>query len=128
MYKMCDMRISYVSLLVCFFFFFKQKTAYEMRISDWSSRRVLFRSVDGAVRTALRRHWRHHGGERRAAGEGGGGFPGGERGGVGPSGRAAGGRGGFRGGVGAEMNAPCSCEGRSLGSVDKFKKIGRAHV
>src|SRR3546814_4884501 len=29
-----------VSLLlgfICFFFFFKQKTAYEMRISDWSS-------------------------------------------------------------------------------------------
>src|SRR3546814_8362073 len=26
------------------FFFFKQKTAYEMRISDWSFRRVLFRS------------------------------------------------------------------------------------
>src|SRR3546814_7352894 len=26
------------------FFFFKQKTAYEMRISDWSSR-VLFRSM-----------------------------------------------------------------------------------
>ena len=25
-------------------FFFKQKTAYEMRESDWSSRRVLFRS------------------------------------------------------------------------------------
>src|SRR3546814_4349170 len=24
-------------LLFCFFFFFKQKTAYEMRISDWSS-------------------------------------------------------------------------------------------
>src|SRR3546814_7419317 len=23
--------------LSCFFFFFKQKTAYEMRISDWSS-------------------------------------------------------------------------------------------
>src|SRR3546814_2803038 len=23
--------------LFCFFFFFKQKTAYEMRISDWSS-------------------------------------------------------------------------------------------
>src|SRR3546814_4637594 len=23
--------------LVCLFFFFKQKTAYEMRISDWSS-------------------------------------------------------------------------------------------
>src|SRR3546814_2689785 len=28
----------YVCLFVClFFFFFKQKTAYEMRISDWSS-------------------------------------------------------------------------------------------
>src|SRR3546814_8398722 len=25
------------SLILCFFFFFKQKTAYEMRISDWSS-------------------------------------------------------------------------------------------
>src|SRR3546814_5301592 len=24
-------------LFSCFFFFFKQKTAYEMRISDWSS-------------------------------------------------------------------------------------------
>src|SRR3546814_2304562 len=26
-----------VCLFFCFFFFFKQKTAYEMRISDWSS-------------------------------------------------------------------------------------------
>src|SRR3546814_657805 len=26
-----------VSIYVCLFFFFKQKTAYEMRISDWSS-------------------------------------------------------------------------------------------
>src|SRR3546814_4069233 len=26
-----------VSVVVCGFFFFKQKTAYEMRISDWSS-------------------------------------------------------------------------------------------
>src|SRR3546814_4238948 len=26
-----------LDLLVCVFFFFKQKTAYEMRISDWSS-------------------------------------------------------------------------------------------
>src|SRR3546814_9066716 len=26
-----------VSVLACFFFLFKQKTAYEMRISDWSS-------------------------------------------------------------------------------------------
>src|SRR3546814_1223650 len=30
------MRCYYCSLIV-FFFFFKQKTAYEMRISDWSS-------------------------------------------------------------------------------------------
>src|SRR3546814_4498368 len=29
-----------------FLFFFKQKTAYEMRISDWSSDRVLFRSQE----------------------------------------------------------------------------------
>src|SRR3546814_5669605 len=28
--------VLYLSFL-CFFFFFKQKTAYEMRISDWSS-------------------------------------------------------------------------------------------
>src|SRR3546814_8675459 len=27
----------YIDILVYFFFFFKQKTAYEMRISDWSS-------------------------------------------------------------------------------------------
>src|SRR3546814_17436962 len=27
----------YVSFFFCLFFFFKQKTAYEMRISDWSS-------------------------------------------------------------------------------------------
>src|SRR3546814_16302346 len=32
-------------LSVCVFFFFKQKTAYEMRISDWSSDGVLFRSM-----------------------------------------------------------------------------------
>src|SRR3546814_3850957 len=29
--------IGWVWLYVMFFFFFKQKTAYEMRISDWSS-------------------------------------------------------------------------------------------
>src|SRR3546814_6705230 len=28
---------SYVCLVALYFFFFKQKTAYEMRISDWSS-------------------------------------------------------------------------------------------
>src|SRR3546814_5984954 len=27
----------FLCFLVCFFFFFKQKTAYELRISDWSS-------------------------------------------------------------------------------------------
>src|SRR3546814_9016094 len=27
----------YVYVFICLFFFFKQKTAYEMRISDWSS-------------------------------------------------------------------------------------------
>src|SRR3546814_1356692 len=31
------MAMSYSFLIVYFFFFFKQKTAYEMRISDWSS-------------------------------------------------------------------------------------------
>src|SRR3546814_18119453 len=29
--------MSHTDVLVWFFFFFKQKTAYEMRISDWSS-------------------------------------------------------------------------------------------
>src|SRR3546814_18813056 len=32
----CSVRMV-LSYHVCFFFFFKQKTAYEMRISDWSS-------------------------------------------------------------------------------------------
>src|SRR3546814_3489762 len=34
---MCLCWISVVLLSVTFFFFFKQKTAYDMRISDWSS-------------------------------------------------------------------------------------------
>src|SRR3546814_8053031 len=35
---MCFVYVSSVFCIVCgFFFFFKQKTAYEMRISDWSS-------------------------------------------------------------------------------------------
>src|SRR3546814_1782398 len=36
---MCVLVFSYIWLffLYCCFFFFKQKTAYEMRISDWSS-------------------------------------------------------------------------------------------
>src|SRR3546814_2298883 len=29
--------VIYVFISLCVFFFFKQKTAYEMRISDWSS-------------------------------------------------------------------------------------------
>src|SRR3546814_2266647 len=32
-----DIQTYRVSVYLCFFFFFKQKTAYEMRISDWSS-------------------------------------------------------------------------------------------
>src|SRR3546814_1399096 len=32
-----DMSAIFGILFFCFFFFFKQKTAYEMRISDWSS-------------------------------------------------------------------------------------------
>src|SRR3546814_2498536 len=37
------------------FVFFKQKTAYEMRMSDWSSDRVLFRSrsIVAALATAI---------------------------------------------------------------------------
>src|SRR3546814_2686201 len=31
------MCVGCISCCVCVFFFFKQKTAYEMRISDWSS-------------------------------------------------------------------------------------------
>src|SRR3546814_4548745 len=43
MYFYCLLRVVFfVSiveylLIICIFFFFKQKTAYEMRISDWSS-------------------------------------------------------------------------------------------
>src|SRR3546814_2136001 len=33
MYSLCDSHV----FIVVHFFFFKQKTAYEMRISDWSS-------------------------------------------------------------------------------------------
>src|SRR3546814_9072010 len=42
--------ISYISAIIHYdFFFFKQKTAYELRISDWSSDLC---SSDLAVRTA----------------------------------------------------------------------------
>src|SRR3546814_6575907 len=33
----CSISIAVASYVVCVLFFFKQKTAYEMRISDWSS-------------------------------------------------------------------------------------------
>src|SRR3546814_1225249 len=36
MYMLCSLLVE-SSLCVCCFFFFKQKTAYEMRISDWSA-------------------------------------------------------------------------------------------
>src|SRR3546814_7354923 len=39
------------SVCICFFFFFKQKTAYEMRISDWSS---------DVCSSDLLQHLRHH--------------------------------------------------------------------
>src|SRR3546814_4729509 len=35
-YRVCSLR-RVILVLWVFFFFFKQKTAYEMRISDWSS-------------------------------------------------------------------------------------------
>src|SRR3546814_11311270 len=38
----------------------KQKTAYEMRISDWSFRRVLFRSLDPADPAKAIGRNRHH--------------------------------------------------------------------
>src|SRR3546814_15414311 len=41
--------------MITVFFCFKQKTAYEMRISDWSSDVVLFRSAFG--RPAFRLAW-----------------------------------------------------------------------
>src|SRR3546814_2111165 len=37
LYCYVDRVLLFLCFLVIFFFFFKQKTAYEMRISDWSS-------------------------------------------------------------------------------------------
>src|SRR3546814_1977073 len=34
---MCLLQLAYYVIVTVVFFFFKQKTAYEMRISDWSS-------------------------------------------------------------------------------------------
>src|SRR3546814_3546443 len=49
----CALGIDFI--LVLFFFFFKQKTAYEMRISDWSSDVC---SSDLASDPSLRPRWR----------------------------------------------------------------------
>src|SRR3546814_5815838 len=61
-----------VEAMVCYIFFFKQKTAYEMRISDWSSDVC---SSDLRDRRPDRRGARFHGGVRdrsrhRAAAQG----------------------------------------------------------
>src|SRR3546814_5766777 len=37
LYLLVNLRIAFVFCHVVYFFFFKQKTAYELRISDWSS-------------------------------------------------------------------------------------------
>src|SRR3546814_14769561 len=55
-----------------FVFFFKQKTAYEMRISDWSSDVVLFRSrrpdwPPSSGRALRPRRWRRARPSRRAS-------------------------------------------------------------
>src|SRR3546814_2874855 len=57
-------------VLVCFFFFFKQKTAYEMRISDWSSDVCSSDLASGRHRQIRRPSARYASGRRR--GEGGG--------------------------------------------------------
>src|SRR3546814_7800915 len=46
----------FVVLFHAFFFFFKQKTAYEMRISDWSSDVCSSDLLDAAVGDDLIRH------------------------------------------------------------------------
>src|SRR3546814_1357706 len=61
--------ILYVSSL-CVFFFFKQKTAYEMRISDWSSdvcSSDLLPVDDGIARRLIDRGGRTVGADRRDA-------------------------------------------------------------
>src|SRR3546814_9042478 len=56
-----DCRLIYNYL--CLFFFFKQKTAYEMRISDWSS------DVCSSDLDDQRRHAQHHGDQADAGDE-----------------------------------------------------------
>src|SRR3546814_7259540 len=54
----CSLLPVLIGVALCFFFFFKQKTAYEMRISDWSpdvcsSDLVAYYAVAEAVRSRL---------------------------------------------------------------------------
>src|SRR3546814_15226104 len=70
--------LAYLKFIVsCFFFFFKQKTAYDMRISDWSS--DVCSSDLGTRHHANREAWRismphhlgyGHFGEHRSRGDG----------------------------------------------------------
>src|SRR3546814_3581884 len=61
-----------VDLYWKFFFFFKQKTAYEMRISDWSSD-VCSSDLNACLRAAAvrlpRRRGRRRAGRRQQAGD-----------------------------------------------------------
>src|SRR3546814_13281581 len=59
-----------VLLICCFvlFFFFKQKTAYEMRISDWSSDVCSFRSPDERHDPTRRKSGRPGAGRSETAG------------------------------------------------------------
>src|SRR3546814_13011977 len=56
---------------MCFFFFFKQKTAYEMRISDWSSDVCSSDLAGRQVRRAVAHRRELEGRRRRGAGHGG---------------------------------------------------------
>src|SRR3546814_9924905 len=72
---MCTVARYHVFVGVVFFFFFKQKTAYEMRISDWSSDVLLFRSLavrrsGRAAAPASRSAWRMGCGAPRGAAHG----------------------------------------------------------
>src|SRR3546814_5661058 len=44
-----------IDYILLFFFFFKQKTAYEMRISDWSSDVCFFRADSGMVYPSVKK-------------------------------------------------------------------------
>src|SRR3546814_16728014 len=52
----CVVIVSYV-VMFCVFFFFKQKTAYEMRISDWSSDVCSSDLKTAKERAAVLRRW-----------------------------------------------------------------------